>query len=98
MPRKKAKQEAIEATEAIFAAKIVNCIIINNYDSELDLFMSSTSNFGFEDFGNTSSSNSNPINTLYGCLFKDTDIEATSYLTNDEVFDKLTILLELEYH
>jgi hypothetical protein len=98
MPRKEAKQEALEAVEEIFATEIVNCILETNYDSELDLFMSSTKTFGSEDFSSTSSSKSDPINVFYRCSFKDTNIETTSYLTNDEVFDKLTILLELEYH
>jgi hypothetical protein len=98
MPRKEAKQEALEAVEEIFATEIVNCILETNYDSELDLFMSSTKTFGSEDFSSTSSSKSDPINVFYRCSFKDTNIETTSYLTNDEVFDRLIILLRLEYH
>ena len=42
MPRKGGKQEALEAAEAVLAAEIVNCILETNYDSEPDLFMSST--------------------------------------------------------
>ena len=94
---------AIEDVEAIFSTKFfLPFLFSNDSDMEfLEVILSSTSSFNNEPSSNIGSieesTDSHCINDFYGIQFQENDVESDTYLINDDVFDKLLILLSLEF-
>ena len=62
-------------------------------------FISSFNNESAFNIGSIEDSiDSNCVHDFYETQFQDNDVESDMYLTNDDIIDKLLILLKLEYH
>ena len=104
MTRKVAKQEAVEVVEAIFLVEILSSFLFNidivmEFVEVILSFTSSSTNELGSNVGSIEGSiDFDCINDFYTTQFQDHDDESNTYLTNDDVLDKLPILLGLEYH